>query len=306
MPDYGHDLLFGVFPTPLARSADAVVELAGLAEERGLDLVTVQDHPYQPRFLDAWTLLAFVAARTSRVHLGPNVANMRLRDPALLARAAASLDILSGGRLVLGLGAGGFPDAVAAMGGERLTAGEAVDALDEAITVIRELWQGDRRDPVTFDGGHHRLARAMRGPSPAHEVPIWVGALRPRMLELVGRDADGWLPSLPYLGPGAIEAGNRAIDASAARAGRDPRAVRRLLNVTGRFAPSVGDGLLDGPADRWASELARLALDDGLSAFILMSDDPVAIERFADEVAPAVRERVEEGRARRGTTPLEA
>src|SRR4051812_10760854 len=133
MPDYGHSLTFGAFITPSNASPQNPVQLAVLAEQVGLDLVTFQDHPYQPAFLDTWTLLSYVAARTERVHLSGNVLNLPLRQPAVLARAAASLDLLSGGRLDLGLGAGGFWDPIAAMGGERRTPGEAVQALEEAI-----------------------------------------------------------------------------------------------------------------------------------------------------------------------------
>jgi len=139
MPDLGHDLLFGCFLPPLAEQAATVVDLALLAEASGLDLVTVQDHPYQPAFLDSWTLLSVLAARTSRVRLLPNVANLPLRPPAVLARSVASLDILSAGRVELGLGAGAFWDAIEAMGGPRRTPGEAVAALTEGIEVIRAL-----------------------------------------------------------------------------------------------------------------------------------------------------------------------
>src|ERR1700754_3751168 len=96
MVDYGHDLLFGSFLTPAAGQAERVVELAQLTEQAGLDLVRIQDHPYQPAFLDAWTLLSGLAARTARVRVSPNVANLPLRPPAVLARSAASLDVLSG------------------------------------------------------------------------------------------------------------------------------------------------------------------------------------------------------------------
>src|SRR2546425_7379164 len=101
--DYGHELLFGTFLTPVAERAAQVVRLAERTEKAGLDLVTVQDHPYQSRFLDTWTLLSVIAGRTSTVRVTPNVANLPLRPPAVLARAAASLDILSNGRVELGL-----------------------------------------------------------------------------------------------------------------------------------------------------------------------------------------------------------
>jgi alkanesulfonate monooxygenase SsuD/methylene tetrahydromethanopterin reductase-like flavin-dependent oxidoreductase (luciferase family) len=171
--DYAHDLQFGVFIPPVAEQADAVVELALLAELSGLDLVTFQDHPYQARFLDTWTLLSVIAARTSTIRLAPNVANLPLRPPAVLARSVASLDILSGGRVELGLGAGAFWDAIAANGGPRLSPGQSVDALAEAIEVIRALWGGA---PVRVDGEHYTVKGAKPGPPPAHDVEIWLGA----------------------------------------------------------------------------------------------------------------------------------
>ena len=197
MGDYGHDLRFGVFITPSAGEPERVLALAALADESGLDLVTFQDHPYRPRFLDTWTLLSFVAARTSRVRLSANVLNLPLRPPAVVARAVASLDILSGGRAELGLGAGAFWDAIEAMGGRRLSPGQSVTALEEAIDVIRALWDVSQPRAARVNGSHHRRAGAARGPAPLHDVAIWIGAYKPRMLDLVGRRADGWLPSRP-------------------------------------------------------------------------------------------------------------
>ncbi len=144
MTDYGHELRFGTFLTPQNADPQTPVALAVLTEEVGLDLVTFQDHPYQPSFLDTWTLLSFVAARTERVHLSGNVLNVPMRPPAVLARAAASLDLLSGGRVELGLGAGAFWDAIEAAGGRRLSPKQAVEALDEAIQVIRGVWSEER------------------------------------------------------------------------------------------------------------------------------------------------------------------
>ena len=147
MTDYGHELQLGTFITPQNADPQTPVALAVLTEEVGLDLVTFQDHPYQPSFLDTWTLLSWVAARTERVHLSGNVLNLPLRPPAVLARAVASLDLLSGGRVELGIGAGAFWDAIEAMGTPRLTPPESVEALEEAIDVIRALWDTDGRGP---------------------------------------------------------------------------------------------------------------------------------------------------------------
>ena len=278
MPDYGRDLLFGTFLTPSADRPGRVVDLARLTEQVGLDLVTVQDHPYQPRFLDAWTLLTWIAASTSSVRLAPNVANLPLRLPSVFARSAASLDLLSGGRVELGIGTGAFWDAIEANGGPRRTPGEAVEALEEAMTGIRALWAPS--GGVRVDGAHYPLRGAKAGPAPAHEIGLWVGAYKPRMLRLVGRLADGWLPSAGYAAPDSLGAMNRAIDDAAVDAGRDPAAIRRLYNIDESFD---------------ADQLAALALEEGMSGFVLGSDDPDAIRRFA-LVAEEVRETVEAAR----------
>lgn len=288
---YGHQLLFGSFITPANADPSRTVGLAVLSEQVGLDLVTFQDHPYQPGYLDTWTLLSWVAARTERVHLAANVTNLPLRPPAVLARSVASLDLLSGGRVELGLGAGAFWDAIEAMGGRRLTPGQGVQALEEALDVIRQMWDGHARGGIRVDGELHRVVGAKRGPAPAHDVGIWLGAYKPRMLALTGRRADGWLPSLSYMKPGDLTTGNAIIDDAAQEAGRSPSDVRRLLNINGRFTPT-GRGPLHGPAEQWAEELADLALGEGIGTFILGSDDPDDLRRFAGAVAPAVRELV--------------
>jgi alkanesulfonate monooxygenase SsuD/methylene tetrahydromethanopterin reductase-like flavin-dependent oxidoreductase (luciferase family) len=300
MTDYGHELLFGSFITPDAQEPERVVALTLLSEQAGLDLATFQDHPYQPGFLDTWTLLSYLAAATTRIRLSANVLNLPLRQPAVLARSAASLDLLSGGRLELGIGTGSMRnwDAVKAMGGPRRSPGEAVDALDEAITIIREIWAVQRPGAVHVDGQHYRVAGARRGPAPAHDVGIWTGAYKPRMLRLVGRTADGWLPSLHGL-PGGLDeldADNAIIDEAAAAAGRDPGAVRRLVNILGHYH-ATNSGLQAGPPRNWAEYLADLALNHGIAGFILMSDDPSVICHFGQDIAPAVRERVAAGRA---------
>jgi len=298
MTDYGHDLRFGSFITPTNADPQRVVQLAEAVEAAGLDLATFQDHPYQPGFLDTWTLLSYVAARTRRISLSGNVLNLPLRPPAVLARSAASLDLLSGGRFELGLGAGGFWDAIEAMGGRRLAPGQAVDALGEAIDVIRGIWDAGERTPLRIDGTYYRVHGAKRGPAPAHPIGIWLGAYKPRMLRLIGRKADGWLPTLPYLGSlQALADGNAVIDEAAAEAGRDPRAIRRLLNIGGEFPSRSGERLFAGPLPQWSEQIAELALEHGVSGFILASDDPRAVAVYGEEVAPAVRELVAKERA---------
>jgi len=296
MTDYGHDLVFGTFLTPAADAPDRVVALAQLTEQVGLDLATVQDHPYQARFLDTWTLLSVIAARTTTLRVAPNVANLPLRPPAVLAKSVASLDLLTGGRVELGLGSGAFWDGVAALGGRKLSPGRGVDALEEAVRVIRALWAPS--GSVRIDGEYYRVHGAHAGPAPAHDVGIWLGAYRTRMLALTGRVADGWLPSSPYAGPEQLPAMNAAIDAAAAEAGRDPSAIRRLYNIAGRFT-ARGTGFLDGPAGMWAEQLAELTLEQGMSGYVVMGDEPDVVRRFAAEVVPAVRDLVDAERNRR-------
>lgn len=296
MTDYGHDLAFGTFITPShAAGADPLlpVRLARLSEELGLDVVAFQDHPYQPAHLDTWTLLSWVAAQTSRVTVAGAVLNLPLRPPAVLARAATSLDLLSGGRLVLGLGAGAYWDGIVAMGGRRLTGGDAVDALTEALEIIRGIWNAAERRALRVEGEHYRIVGAKRGPAPAHPVPVWLGAYKPRMLRLVGEQADGWLPSQAFLGDGDLARGNAAVDEAALAAGRQPAAVRRILNLA---APP-------GSTQQWVDEIVVLALHDGVGTFLAGGDDDAAVRRFALEVAPAVREAVAAERRRTAAGP---
>jgi alkanesulfonate monooxygenase SsuD/methylene tetrahydromethanopterin reductase-like flavin-dependent oxidoreductase (luciferase family) len=285
--DYGQPPSFGVVLTPLSARPGSVVDMARLAEAAGLDMVGVPDHPYRPCFLEAWTALSVVAAHTSRVRLVPDVANLGLRPPALLARSAASLDLLSSGRVELGLGAGGYRDAISAEGGRRRSPAEAVAATREAIAVIRALWTPGT--PVTVDGRFHHLDGAVPGP-PAHPIELWVGALGPAMLRLIGRHADGWLPSSTRLPPAALAASHRVVDESAAAVGRDPAAIRRLYNVVGEFGR--GSGFLQGGPSAWAEQLAEVTLEHGVSGYLLATDHPDTIRRFAAEVVPAVRKLV--------------
>src|SRR4051794_27704306 len=272
----------GVFVIPDASGRDAVVEQVTVADRLGLDLVGIQDHPYQRRFLETMSLLAFLAARTTRVRLFPDVANLPLREPAVLAKEAATIDLLSGGRFELGLGAGAFWDAIGAMGGPVRSPGESVEALEEAIMVVRAMWGGQRS--VRVPGRFYALDGLNPGPQPAHEIGIWVGAYRPRMLRLTGRHADGWIPTLPRLPLADVSARSAIIDEAAREAGRDPAAVRRVANV------DPGDGFLDGSSEQIAEELLALHREHGFDAFVFtLGEDRLGeITRLAEEVAPAV------------------
>ncbi len=286
--NYGHALEFGTFITPSNSDPQRTVALAVTSEALGYDLVTFQDHPYIADHLDTWTLLSWVAGKTERIRIAANVLNLPLRPPAVLARSAASLDLLSNGRFALGLGAGAFWDGIAAMGGERKTPGESVDALAEAITIVRELWNAGERRLLRFDGEHYQMPRAQRGPLPAHDIPLWLGAYKPRMLRLLGREADGWLATQSYLQPGDLAKGNAIIDEAARGTGRDPREIRRMLTIKGTFSDER-DGFLTGPPEAWVEDLLPLVLDDGIGTFILWTDDEATMTRFAEEVVPDLK-----------------
>jgi alkanesulfonate monooxygenase SsuD/methylene tetrahydromethanopterin reductase-like flavin-dependent oxidoreductase (luciferase family) len=297
VPDRGRPVTFGWFLVPDAADPAGLVDQARRVERAGFDLIGIQDHPYQRRYLDTFSLLAALATATERIGLFPDVANLPLRHPAMLAKAAASIDLLSGGRFELGLGAGSFWDAVAAMGGPRRAPGEAVDALEEAIALIRLLWSDQRS--VRFGGRHYQVAGTKPGPAPAHPIGIWLGAIGPRMLEVTGRVADGWVPSSAYVPPERLPAAQARIDDAAAAAGRDPVAVRRLYNISGRIGPG-GGGFLDGPAGQWVEQLLPLVTETGMDTFVLwLTESPDRqLELFAAEVAPALREAVAAQRGR--------
>ncbi|WP_034271774.1 LLM class flavin-dependent oxidoreductase [Haloechinothrix halophila] len=292
MPDYGRPVRFGVFPTPDADRVDDILAIATAADRDGLDLVGIQDHPYQRRHLDAWALMATVLARTDRVRVFPDVANLPLRDPAVMAKTAASLDVLSGGRFELGLGAGAFWDAITAMGGPRRSARDAADALVEAIEIIRLMWSGERS--VRFDGAHYRLSGVRPGPAPAHDIGLWLGVTGPRMLGVLGRAADGWIPSSSYVPPESLAEKHARIDDAARQAGRDPADIQRVYNVFGSITGGATSGFLTGPVDQWVDELTELVLDGGMDTFVFgaADDDLGQIRRFACDVAPAVRDAV--------------
>ena len=255
MPDYGRDLTFGYFLIPNA--ADPLLDTAREIESRGLDWIGVQDHPYQRRFVDTWSLLGAIAAVTTRVGFFPDVANLPLRPPAVMAKAAASLDVLSGGRFELALGSGSFWDAIEAYGGPRREPRDALAALEEAIQVIRLVWSGERN--LRFNGVHYRLAGAHSGPVPLHPIGIWLGVYGPRALRLAGRVADGWVPSLTG-NISRLGEGSARLDDAAAAAGRDPAEIRRVVNVNGQITDGASQGLLRGPIDQWVDELTDLAV----------------------------------------------
>ena len=287
MTDNGLPLQFGIDIDPRVRPVAEIAAVAKLAEGSGLDFLSVQDHPYRPDFLDAWTLIAFLAARTERVRFLPNVANVALRPPAMLAKAAASLDILTSGRVELGIGTGGYPDAATGMGGRPLAGAAGIAAAKDAIRVIRRTWNDQP------------------GPPPAHPMGIWLGAFRPRMLRVAGLHSDGWVaPANVYLPPALVPGAQRVIDDAAREAGRDPKEIRRIYNVrdaSGRESrEEARQGIIDSPAD-WAGTLAGWATELGFDTFVMQTDPSAQqIALLAEEVIPRTRDLVSRKRAEGG------
>ncbi len=294
MPPARRTPSFGISVTPYADAYRDIVAQVLAAERGGFELVGIQDHPYQRRFLDTFALIADLLARTSRVRFFPDVASLPMRPPTMLAKAAASLDVMSGGRFELGIGAGNFWDAVAGMGGPRRQPGELGSALEEAIDIIRAALDVDpERRVVRGSGPFYPVPGYPAGPPPAHRVEIWVGAMAPRALELIGRKADGWIPGGGISHIEAFASLAARIDDAAAAAGRDPAAIRRIVNVAGTLTDgSRGEGPLHGPAGLWVETLSVWALDLGIDAFIVWPPDSgtTMIEQLAAEVVPAVRE----------------
>jgi alkanesulfonate monooxygenase SsuD/methylene tetrahydromethanopterin reductase-like flavin-dependent oxidoreductase (luciferase family) len=277
------DLMFGISVTPYAENYEEIVNQVLTAERVGLDVVGIQDHPYQRRFLDTFALIANLLALTERISFFPDVTSLPMRPPAMIAKAAVSMDVMSGGRFELGLGAGGFWDAIEGMGGQVRARGERLPALDEALTIIRgALDVGPERRVVRSAGPHYPAHSYPPGPPPPHRVEIWVGAMSPGALRLIGRKADGWVA-----GGGISRASDfpilmTQIDEAATAAGRDPHAIRRIVNLSG---PGTAD------AGQLVEVLRPLASDVGINGFVYWPQDfgTAQIERFAAEVAPAIR-----------------
>ena len=293
---------FGIAIDPAAGDPRDPFWRGQLADRQGIELVTCMDHPYNRRLMDTWTLLTALATRTERVRVAGNVLNLPLRPPAMLAKMAATLDLLSGGRFEMGLGAGAMWDGIEAMGGPRRSPGEAYEAFREALHILRGMWD-NANGSFTYEGDVYQVRGAKPGPSPAHPIPIWVGATGPRMMGLLGRAADGLLVSRNWVPPRRLLELNRLIDEGAEEAGRDPATIRRGYNLMGVLdlgrddtrAPDLEDNYLQGDAARWIEAILEWHDDYRPDTFIfwpVAGNQTVQIEAFASDVVPAVREKL--------------
>lgn len=259
-------------------------------ERLGFDFVCASDHLHgsHPTF-ETWTMLTWIAAATERVRIVPNVLGLPYRSPAVLAKMAETLDRLSGGRLVLGLGAGGADAEFEAFGLGVRTPGEKVDGLEDALHIMRRLWT---EPTVTVDGTIYSTRGATIEPKPIRPVPIWIGGFGPRSMRLLGRLADGWLPSMAFVPPDRVLELREIIRSSASAAGRDPDAIDYAYNVTvavGRHGDD--DRVVSGSAAEVSERLAGLVERLGLTALNIWpvgeSDEQVAA--IATDVLPGLR-----------------
>jgi len=279
---------FGLNVDPNIGGLAIAERIATIADTNGVEYVGVQDHPYNSGFVDTLSLISWLTARTGAVHLFPNVANLPLRSPAMLAKQAATIDVLSGGRFELGLGAGGFVDAITGMGGPRRSVGQARRALGEAIDIIRASWAGQ---PFRYEGSHYQVPNLQPGPRPAHDIGVWLGVAGPRAVRLLGEKADGWSVSAPYVPPPRLAELNDIITTAAQEAGRDPGRIVRLYNVMGLITPDDRDAF-NGPVERWVDTLTTLYTKSRMNTFVYWpsGDRERQSHLFAEQVVPAVRE----------------
>ncbi|EIV92540.1 LLM class flavin-dependent oxidoreductase [Frankia sp. QA3] len=302
-----------VFGTSLSTALKATAERLRHAEQAdrgGLDLVTLSDHPYHADRIDAYAAVGVLLGRTSRVAAGVSVTNLPTRSAPMLARTLTSLSALSGGRIVLGIGAGGLWDEIVKFGVRRLSPAAAVRALEEAILLIRALSGGG--GPVDFDGEFYQVEGLV--PAPVPTPPIWTGSLGTKSLAVTGRVADGWIPGLGVV-PGhpadwrsARVAWSRpVIDEAAVAAGRRPADIATIYNVTGRITDTPlavtrdeNGRWLGGSVNQWVDELVTAVLDHGAAGFVHHRvDDPtpadLTIGRWTHEVVPKIRAAIERG-----------
>ncbi|UYM07419.1 LLM class flavin-dependent oxidoreductase [Solicola gregarius] len=278
-------LRFGVLGTDDGDVADQARE----AEALGYDIYALSDHLHSSRpTLEPWTALTWAAAATENIAVLSDVIGLPYREPPVLAKMAETLARLSGGRLILGLGNGGYDAEFRAFGLATRSPGEKVAALGEAVQVLRALWTGSE---TSFAGVHYRLDAARIAPPPTHPVPIWIGAYGPRSLAQTGAIADGWLPSMQRLDLEQAAAMRAAVVDGARAAGRDPDAMVNACNVQVHFDErrSPTPQLVAGSVEQIAQQLHAIAgcgFDTFVVAGLRRGRDR---ERFAREVVPLVR-----------------
>jgi probable F420-dependent oxidoreductase len=288
---FGQRLGFGAGGVVSGHSAAELIDLAQSADSLGFDLFTLSDHLHGQRpSLEPLTALGWIAGKTRNIELGTNVLGLPYREPPVIAKTAETLDRVSGGRLVLGLGAGGFDHEFAAFGLTVRTSAEKIAAQREAIGIIRSLWT---RESTSFEGRYFTVRAARIEPRPDHPIPIWLGSYGPLALALTGQLADGWLPSLGRLTLEEAVAKRKVVRSSARAAGRDPDSITCACNVPVRIDATrrPGAGVVTGEVNAVVEQL--VAVVEAGFTFLLLGQPTVADqEQCAREVIPRVRAEV--------------
>ena len=288
------------FGTPAGNeSLEKALATARAAEDAGMTYVSMSDRPGQP-MLEGWTLGTALLVRSERIRLFHNTLNVPFRYPSVLAKEAATLDLLSGGRYVVCLGAGYERSSAwyEAMGVPFGSPGERVQDVRDAIHILRGIWQGDS---FSYNGRIYSADGVSSEPRPsAGMMPIWVGALAPRMLRLTSELADGFLKNLGWAPLEEMQRLQGTVSLAALAAGRDPHSIRRVVNAGAyvardeadarayreRVGPNVG-GLI-GTVEE-ILETIRQYRAAGVDTFNLVTrpeGDIEQIRRFGAEVIP--------------------
>ena len=294
-------VLFGVGLENGVHQVSEMLDHGRLADNAGLDLFSVSDHPYFAGRLDAYAALGFVLGSTRNITGAVIMTNLLSRPAPILARTVTGLSTISGGRVVLGIGAGGIEEEIIALGVPRLMPAARLRALEEAIVIVRALSGGG--DPVTFDGEFYQVTELT--PAVAPTPPIWIGSLGPKNLSITGRHADGWIPGhLADWRSTRVAESRPIVDEAAASVGRDPADIDTIYNVSGRLTPDPLPETRDdegrwigGGVAQWVEELTFAVLEHRAAAFIylvrpggIISD--TTLNLWAHEVVPAVREAI--------------
>ena len=296
-----HKVLFGLGLETGVHQVSEMLGHARLADQAGLDVVSVSDHPFFAERVDAYAALGFVLGATSNITGAVIMTNLLSRPAPILARTVTGLSTISGGRVVLGLGAGGMEEEIVALGVPHLSPAARVRALEEAIMIVRALSGGG--DPVTFDGEFYHVTGL--APAPAPTPPIWTGSLGPKALAVTGRHADGWIPAhLADWRSTTVAEARPIVDEAAASVGRTPTHDDTIYNVSGRLARAPLAETRDdegrwvgGGVAQWVEELTFAVLEHGAAAFIYLlrpgdSLSDTTLNLWAHEVVPAVREAI--------------
>ncbi|WP_256788121.1 LLM class flavin-dependent oxidoreductase [Frankia sp. AvcI1] len=294
----GSRLVFGAGGAVSGLSASQTLDLAQSADELGYDLFSLSDHLHgHSRTVEPLSALSWLAGQTRRIELATNVLALPYRPPAVVAKTAETLDRVSGGRFVLGLGGGGYDEEFRAFGLPDRTPGQKITGQREAITIIRGLWSNES---TTVRGREFSVDGARIEPRPDHPIPIWLGSYGPRALALTGELADGWLPSVGRIGLEGARRMRESVLAAARDAGRDPAAITCACNVIVRVGapPQPGAGAVAGGVQEVIDQLLQI-LAVGFTALLLAIPTVAQQELVAREIIPAVRAEV----AARGLPP---